>query len=941
MTPEQWRKISPILESALQLSPDDRPAFLDGACPDAELRREVESLIASPGLRSSFLESPAVAQVVPIESTASVSVWTAGMKLGPYEIQSLLGAGGMGEVYRARDKRLDRIVAIKVLPRHLSSDPARRQRLEREARAVAALQHANICTLFDVGNQDGTDYLVMEYLEGETLSARLSKGPLPLDNTLRYGIEVADALETAHRHGIVHRDLKPGNIMVTAHGECKVLDFGLAMLSEDQPSSEATTIARHEALTSPGQALGTVAYMSPEQARGEPLDSRTDIFSLGAVLFEMATGKMAFAGKTSAVIFKAILDSEPPPPSEINKAVPERLDEVIGKCIEKDRELRYQSAAEVRTDLKRLKRDSESARHLLSGSAKVTSERRSSRRWWGVAALFAIAIVVTFAWWWKMAIAAPQLEGVVQITNDGEVKQVDGPLVSDGSRLYFNESRAGSWEIAQVSISGGQTAIVNSWLANAIIKDIAPDGSSLLVTTGEAPANPLWILPLPVGEPRRVGDLLVEDAAWFPDSQRILFNREKSLYVALSDGSDSHKLVDLPGESYRPRISPDGQRIRITAYGGVDWGLWEVRSDGTNLHQILTGWNPSKYSCCATWTADGANFLFQNFQFDSGYALDIYASQDRHGFLGKTVSQPVRLTAGPLSYTSALPVKDARRIFVFGSKPRGEMVRYDAASRQFVPYFSGISAYETAFSKDEKWVAYISYPDRELWRMRVDGSDKRQLTFLPWGAILPQWSPDGKRIAFGGWGGASNGQGVYVVNADGGTPQKVAGDANCAFWSSDGNTLGFGDAAGVGIRIIDLRTGKVTPVPGAEDKFDPRLSPDGKTILSSTTSHDKLMLFDLKQQKWSQLLSGNFLNHMWSRDGRDVYYVSSNPDDPKMERIRLADRKIETVASLKEIRRVFIDRYARNWADLAPDGSLLLMRDIGTQEIYALNVRWP
>jgi serine/threonine protein kinase/tetratricopeptide (TPR) repeat protein len=399
MTPEQWQKIRPILESALELAPAARPAFLDDACPDVAVRHEVESLIASPGLRSSFLESPAVAQVVPIESTASVSVWTAGMRLGPYEVKSLLDAGGMGEVYRARDTRLNRTVAIKVLPRHLSSDPARRQRLEREARAIAALQHANICTLFDIGHQDGTDYLVMEYLEGETLSARLSKGPLPLDNILRYGIEVADALDTAHRCGIVHRDLKPGNIMVTAHGECKVLDFGLAMLSEEQPSSEATTVTRHEALTNPGQALGTVAYMSPEQARGEPLDSRTDIFSLGAVLYEMATGKMAFAGKTSAVIFKAILDETPAPPTQINAQLPERTDEIVAKALAKDRNLRYQSAAEVCTDLTRLKGDSASDRHKLSESGRAISGRKRLRGWWAVAALLTIAIVGAIVWW--------------------------------------------------------------------------------------------------------------------------------------------------------------------------------------------------------------------------------------------------------------------------------------------------------------------------------------------------------------------------------------------------------------------------------------------------------------------------------------------------------------------------------------------------------------
>src|SRR5271170_743579 len=214
---------------------------------------------------------------------------TSGTKLGPYEVVSPAGAGGMGEVYRAIDTRLDRTVAIKILPAHLSSNPEAKQRFEREARAISALQHPNICTLFDVGHQDGTDYLVMEYLEGQTLAARLAGGPLPLDQMLRYGIEVADALDTAHRRGIVHRDLKPGNIIVTAHGECKVLDFGLAKLADEPASSDADTVTRPEMLTSPGVALGTIAYMSPEQVRGDDLDARTDIFSLGTVLYEMAT----------------------------------------------------------------------------------------------------------------------------------------------------------------------------------------------------------------------------------------------------------------------------------------------------------------------------------------------------------------------------------------------------------------------------------------------------------------------------------------------------------------------------------------------------------------------------------------------------------------------------------------------------------------------------
>ncbi len=272
-----------------------------------------------------------------------------GTRLGPYEIAVLLGAGGMGEVYSARDTRLDRIVAIKILPPHRSDQADARERFEREARAIASLNHPHICQLYDVGIQDTIDYLVLEYLEGETLAE------------LRCAIEVSDALDAAHRRGIVHRDLKPGNIFLTAHGECKVLDFGLAKLlhaAEPEAAVASETVSR--LLTKIGTAVGTMAYMSPEQARGEALDQRTDIFSFGAVLYEMATGKPAFQGKTSAVVFKAILDEAPPPMLQRNPILPQRLNEVVSKALEKDRNLRYQSAAELRTDLQRLKRDGES-----------------------------------------------------------------------------------------------------------------------------------------------------------------------------------------------------------------------------------------------------------------------------------------------------------------------------------------------------------------------------------------------------------------------------------------------------------------------------------------------------------------------------------------------------------------------------------------------------
>jgi serine/threonine protein kinase len=294
-----------------------------------------------------------------------------GVRLGPYEVVELVGAGGMGEVYRAHDMRLNRDVALKVIPGSYSSDPNRRQRLQREARAISALQHPNICTLHDIGQQDGTDYLVMEYLEGETLSSRLIRGQLSVPQILTYGIEVSSALDAAHKQNIIHRDLKPGNILITSRGECKVLDFGLAKLEVEDGTSP--TVTKPDFLSTPGIAMGTVPYMSPEQARGEPLDARTDIFSLGTVLYEMATGKMAFPGKTSAIIFKAILDSTPISPHELNHSLPGRFDEVIGKCLEKDRELRYQSASELRGDLKRLKRDSESSHRGRTGMKSAIS----------------------------------------------------------------------------------------------------------------------------------------------------------------------------------------------------------------------------------------------------------------------------------------------------------------------------------------------------------------------------------------------------------------------------------------------------------------------------------------------------------------------------------------------------------------------------------------
>src|SRR5258706_7721156 len=272
-----------------------------------------------------------------------------GTRLGPYEILIPLGAGGMGEVYKARDTRLDRTVAIKVLPEHLSQKPQLRERFEREARAVSSLNHSNICTLHDVGQQDDVDYLVMEYLEGETLAQRLKKGPLPLDQALRYAIEIAGALDHAHRHGVIHRDLKPGNIMLTKAG-AKVLDFGLAKVHAAAATTNVTQPTN--TLTEEGAILGTLQYMAPEQLEGKEADARSDIFAFGVVVYEMATGKKAFEGKSRASVIAAILEREPPPIASLQSLTPPALDHVVRTCMAKDPDARRQTAHDVMLELK-------------------------------------------------------------------------------------------------------------------------------------------------------------------------------------------------------------------------------------------------------------------------------------------------------------------------------------------------------------------------------------------------------------------------------------------------------------------------------------------------------------------------------------------------------------------------------------------------------------
>ena len=331
-----------------------------------------------------------------------------GTTLGPYEIQSPLGAGGMGEVYKATDTRLDRTVAIKVLLAHVADDPDLRQRFEREAKTISSLNHPHICTLHDIGQQDGVDYLVMEYLEGETLAARLTKGPLPTEQVLRYATEIADALDKAHRKGITHRDLKPGNIMVTKAGT-KLLDFGLAKLRDPKTAglSVSQRPTQSASLTGEGKILGTLQYMAPEQLEGKEADHRTDIFAFGAVLYEMATGRKAFEGKSQASLIGAILHTDPPPLSSLQPMSPPALGGIVQTCLAKDPDDRWQSAGDLGRQLKIIQGGSQ------PGVAMPVVPAAPQRAGWrqgiplAVATLVVGGIITAVAVWWSTGLSEP------------------------------------------------------------------------------------------------------------------------------------------------------------------------------------------------------------------------------------------------------------------------------------------------------------------------------------------------------------------------------------------------------------------------------------------------------------------------------------------------------------------------------------------------------
>ncbi|HET6371755.1 MAG TPA: protein kinase [Candidatus Polarisedimenticolia bacterium] len=882
----------------------------------------------------------------------------AGTHLGPYEILAPLGAGGMGEVYKARDTRLDRTVAVKVLPSHLSSNPQLRQRFEREARAVSSLNHPNICTLYDVGRQEDVDFLVMEHIDGETLTARLERGPLSVEEILKRGIEIADALDKAHRQGVVHRDLKPGNIMMTKQG-AKILDFGLARVASNAGGDMLLTASptMTNPLTAEGMIVGTFQYMSPEQLEGKEADARSDIFSMGAVLYEMAAGRKAFEGKTHAGLIGSIMKEEPRPVSTVSPLIPPALDRLIRACLAKDPEDRWQTAHDVVLQLSFIAEAGSQA----GVPAPVASRRRSREMVAWAAAVVGLALAAGLAAF-VMTRPAPETRVLRASILAPEGTQLNllgiqpGPVsVSpDGKRIAFVARDSGGkislWVRAleaagSTPLRGTEGASYPFW---------SPDGKTLGFFADAA----LKRIDAAGGPVMRICDAPSGKGGTWNADGAILFSPafNATIHKVQAAGGTAEAITQLDaarGEnSHRfPQFLPDGRHFLYLARaantgsnGGSAIRLGELGSGTTGSIVMHNQTHAAYASGHLLYVQDGtlmarpfdpgrlvlagdATPVVEGVQTIMSASRGIFSASEN----GVLVYQPGGAEKG---YELAWVDRDGKKIGILGDSedyqepisisPRGDQVAL-------------------AMSDPASGTA-------DIWTIEVARGVRTRFTFTPGAEINPVWSPDGRTIAFSA-DPRGRFSGIYTKSTVSPTDPEVLLEGESSMfvtsWSPDGKYIAYlnsdpNGSGGVDIWILPL-TGERKPFPFLNSRFfenDAKFSPDGRWMAYSSDESGQRQVYVVPFPgpggKWQVSTEGG-IEPMWRHDGKEIIFANEGGDLLAAE-VNGSGQTFVIGAAKKLFRQpTVLDR------DVSPDGQrfLFLLGDEDSGKSLDLVVNWP
>ena len=865
----------------------------------------------------------------------------AGRQLGPYEILSAIGAGGMGEVYKARDPRLDRTVAIKVLPEHVAADPDLKQRFEREAKTISSLNHPHICTLYDIGSQDGIDFLVMEYLEGETLAQRLEKGALPLDQALKIAIEIADALDKAHRQGITHRDLKPGNIMITKAGT-KLLDFGLAKLKQPAPGGAgATAVPTLSAgLTMQGTILGTLQYMAPEQLEGTEADARTDIFAFGAVVYEVATGKKAFEGKSQASLIGAILEREPTPISSLQPMSPPALDRVVSKCLAKDADRRWQTARDLHDELEWVateeRRDAVSAStRPLSGAARGLPAL--------LAGLLVGGVVVGLTVWVVMrsGTAAPQspMRFGINLPSDLELyfPTAGGDqavaLSPDGHTVVYAAERDGVSQLYRQEL-GELSAVPLAGTENGGSPTFSPNGQWVAFSTPgsfkRVPLNggqALTMLTEVTTRPN-TGSWGADDTLVFGESGSGTSIRQ----VGASGGvaqEITRRITDEGETDHRwPELLPGGDAFLfevIYSTGRAPEIVVQSRETGER-HPVIEGSSPRYVSTGHLVFTRAGSLWAAPFDLDRQQVTGTAQSMIDHvNSTGFAISD-----AGTLVYAPAQVVGGRALVWVDRD---GTEQPLDVEPQQ----------YRSVRLSPDGTQLLMAFPgsNPDIWLHDLEQGTSRPLTFDPAADSYPLWTPDGQRVVFSS--GREGIRNLFWRRADGTGPvERLTDNENIQSpwsWSPHGEMLVFQQARGFGwdIHVLSMESGQSTVLLGADAvEVNAQISPDGKWIAYAANETGEMEVWlqpfpNVEDGRW-QVSRGGGVAPRWSPDGRELYYRQS----PQGSLMAVAVNADPTPSPGRR-ESLFEDTYfyaeaVRTYHVSPIDGRFLMMKDDATPE---------